>query len=917
MRIHRIRIANFRGVDAAEVAFDPTGVTVIEGPNEVGKTSLAEAFTLVIEELDSSSKAALKAVKPVHRDESPEVEVELSTGPYRFVIQKRWFKGKNTTLEVLAPVREQHVGREAHDRMHAIIDETADRDLWAALRLDQGQSLGQAVLGTRSLQAALDAAAGGAGVADLAGGAHHAGEDEHTPGDAPGSTPDTTPEESAEGSAGHLWQRIEDEWKLYFTNTGQPRGDRKGLSTAIEHAQSEVSRLEAELSALENKSATVALHSARLDELAIEHDRAVVTQAEFTAEWEGLQGAISEAKALVLTRDNALLACERPRQAVLDRQAAVAEVARLASIAKELAAAHERQAPVAAEHERRDVELADAVAAARASWDAARVLHDQREGEAHYAHEVLDHQLLVERFGHVAEGTTLLLDAEKVLSSSRINAELLAAMEAAQTQMMVAEAVVQAGAGSVHVEALGALTVDIDGVAVSLASGESHDRPITDASIITIPGVARVVIAPGPGARDGADKLASARAEVARLLAAAGVPDIDSARTAASEHAAAEMARSRADELLRVHLRDLTPELMETKIDGLASSIAAYQAQHPGAHEIPSEVDEADRVLADTAKVVAAARTKLDSAIEAHSTFGAGNGARIADAAERQARLSVASDAARHAHDALDEARRLTPDPSLSAAVTEAEAVLAAAQAQVDATAEALAAKDPASVEAKLLNARALVQRLTKDQVDLDRERAELLAELRAKGEEGLQQQLDEARTAHSEAARRFARDAARAAAADLLYRTMQERREAAHRRYVAPFRERIEQLGRIVYGPTFEVVLDNELRVAQRSLHGVTLPVAQLSTGAQEQLAILARLACAATVSDDGGAPVIFDDAMGWTSPDRLAPMGAAIATAGRNCQVIILTCTPGRYAAVGTATTVRLNRAISSNPG
>ena len=38
------------------------------------------------------------------------------------------------------------------------------------------------------------------------------------------------------------------------------------------------------------------------------------------------------------------------------------------------------------------------------------------------------------------------------------------------------------------------------------------------------------------------------------------------------------------------------------------------------------------------------------------------------------------------------------------------------------------------------------------------------------------------------------------------------------------------------------------------------------------------------------------------------VARMGAAIATAGRECQVIVLTCTPGRYAHVGNATVVSL---------
>ncbi len=39
MKFHRIRIENFRGVVKREIEFDPTGVTVAEGPNEIGKSS--------------------------------------------------------------------------------------------------------------------------------------------------------------------------------------------------------------------------------------------------------------------------------------------------------------------------------------------------------------------------------------------------------------------------------------------------------------------------------------------------------------------------------------------------------------------------------------------------------------------------------------------------------------------------------------------------------------------------------------------------------------------------------------------------------------------------------------------------------------------------------------------------------------
>ena len=82
-----------------------------------------------------------------------------------------------------------------------------------------------------------------------------------------------------------------------------------------------------------------------------------------------------------------------------------------------------------------------------------------------------------------------------------------------------------------------------------------------------------------------------------------------------------------------------------------------------------------------------------------------------------------------------------------------------------------------------------------------------------------------------------------------------------------------------------------------------------QLSTGTREQLGVLCRLACASITSPDGkGAPVVIDDALGWSDTARLQSMGQAITQAGSKCQIIILTCMPGRYGNVGQAKTVRL---------
>ena len=52
MRIQRIALKDFRGVGSADIAIAETGVTIVEGPNEIGKSSLAEALYLLFDELD-------------------------------------------------------------------------------------------------------------------------------------------------------------------------------------------------------------------------------------------------------------------------------------------------------------------------------------------------------------------------------------------------------------------------------------------------------------------------------------------------------------------------------------------------------------------------------------------------------------------------------------------------------------------------------------------------------------------------------------------------------------------------------------------------------------------------------------------------------------------------------------------------
>lgn len=84
----------------------------------------------------------------------------------------------------------------------------------------------------------------------------------------------------------------------------------------------------------------------------------------------------------------------------------------------------------------------------------------------------------------------------------------------------------------------------------------------------------------------------------------------------------------------------------------------------------------------------------------------------------------------------------------------------------------------------------------------------------------------------------------------------------------------------------------------------GLPVPLEGLSTGAREQLSVLSRLAVAKVVDADEGMPVVLDDALGWSDPDRLRRMARALERAGADAQVLVLTCTPGRYDAIAGAT-------------
>jgi hypothetical protein len=881
MRLHRINIKNFRSVDRFTLTFDIDGVTIIEGDNEIGKSCIPEALNLVLETLDSAKTKQIKAVKPVHRDAGPEVEVEISTGDYRFVLAKRWLKQPSTTLSLSSPKREQLTGREAHERVQAILAETLDHDLWAALNVQQGGDLALPNFNVPALGRALDAASGGAV-----------------------STP----------HAENLWERIQAERDLYWTPGGQSKAHRIALADRVTEARDAVKSIESEIAQMDIDVAEVDRLNTALPELERQLEGCQVKDAELAEQGRLAELAVAELRAASIALDAATSAHERAAEKVEEREALAGETERNRAHFDELQSQQDATAPSEIAARTRHDEARLAVEYYGSVRDAAEQALRLAARDTEHMRQKIEVEQFTERLDHARTAEALFVAAEEVAERIRVTAESLAEIEGRHLDFVRAEAALDFGSATLTVEALSATRLTIDGDNVELASGTLHEVSVPGALDVEVPGIVRMSVVAGNSAQDLAAESVRLQERYLGACRDAGVTDVIDARTQLAERQTAEKDAVNAQTAIQAALRDLTPDTLAKKIENLGTNITQYEAERAAEPALPETHDdaqtrerEAQEVLAENEDNLAGKAEALDKAAAEVQRLGI-------DMAVSGATLAAAEQSLEQLEQRLTEARDQITDAKLEADIRAAEERSHLTSIAFDEANRKVIEVDPDLLSDLIDNAKAATKRIAADISTAADDRTRALARLSLRGNDGLQHQLDTALTElrHLE----YEHDSLelRAETARLLHDVVASCREDIRRRYHSPFRHQIERLGRILLGDTFEVELDDDLRIAKRTLNGVTLDFEQLSAGAREQLGIVARLACATIVCGDGGAPVVLDDTLGWTDPTRLGAMGAIIAIAGKGCQVIVLTCTPGRYASIGDARIVRLPTATTS---
>ncbi len=886
MRIRRLILRNFRGVAFRELHFPPAGVTVVEGPNEVGKSSLAEAVDLLFEEPDGSTKQRVKAVKPVNADVGAEVEAEITVGPYHLVYRKRWHRQPETVLQVLAPRAEHFTGRRAHDRMNEILDETIDRALWKALRYQQGIGIAQAALGdSPSLSAALDLAATGKGLGD-------------------------------QGEAEDLWSRVGEERDRYFTPTGRPNAARTRLDEQVAKAEEEAAHLARALAEMEGAAEDhrrLRQELARLSGRLAEQEKVVAARS---AQWSALQTQSREVERLAAEAERAAHLAERTASVHQQRCELVeqlrAEREALAGLVEEGESEAPSREAAAATVSRAQVAREEARQAHRSAEQAAELAAADFE----YFRELFNLEMLAERQQRVLQAEREQGEALAFLDACPIDAARLEEIEQAYLAAATARAGLNAESASVLVEALAPTELEVDGRGRSLAAGEEVEEPVAGSLQVVLPGRVRITVTGGARTREAEQQVAAVQERLQVLYSGAGVSGDDAlaaARDLERRRRAAEATARRAAQALQENLRDLTPQGLAGMIDRARERTEAHRERRPAELPLPAGRDEAQAASEEAAARLRLAKETLEQREREIELAERALREVQATGLERTIRAQTIEEKVTVIEKQLAVEREAVGDEELAAARAEARQSADAAAAAHRAAAEGLQAQNPAEAEALLENARGVLERMKEAGRAAELEMAGLTSRLESQGEAGLHDRLNAAQSTLAGLQREKEHTDRRAEAADLLCRTLGEHRDAAKRSYVAPFREQLERFGSLVFEGQLSIELDHEdLRVVSRTLDGVTVPWESLSMGAREQLSLLARLAGSVLVSraeaGHGGVPVIVDDALGSSDPARLERLGAVLSLAGRQGQVIVLTCTPDRYRHVGSATVIRL---------
>ncbi|WP_375244689.1 hypothetical protein [Sphingomonas parapaucimobilis] len=856
LTIRRITVGGFRKFRtpfAIEGLQD--GLNIVIEPNETGKSTLLEALRAAFFVRHNTKNQLAQSFAPHGEAVGPEIRVGFDVDGTPWTITKRFLR--SPSVEVSGPLGRAH-GEEAESRLNTLLGSTRDTSrggdittygalglLWVAQTEALSVSApGQIVRDTiaSTLEAEVGAIMGGE-------------------------------------AYGRVRTRIESQFDLYWTPTGQKKGRQNEARDRAEKAEIAARQAAERLATLERNFTELEAVRGRLKsvqrEIADETD--IQTRKDLVASLE-----VARAAAQILSTRTAEQAAAAGRLTSLADLKMRHEVASTAheTAAAALTASRQRRASVAEEL----ASAKDKAATARAGLETARTERQDARLALVAGEERVRQSRRVAAIGAARQRYADLLTLEaqyddaSALSVTAIPVETIDDLDEHDRAVASAQAIVSAGA--TWIALLGAA----DGVTLDGEPMVTGERAVTRPAHICFGG-AELVVTPPPAAASAEEMLASALRKRKAALDGLGVADLAAAR------ARNEAARDAAAELRTLAAR-MTAVTPADDILGLAAGAAALKLF---VAELDESSDLGDALLPDIAALTEALDTADSNLARAEglqdSAIAALRRAEEDDAPLSATEAGAVSDLANAVSQiAAIEARQewATLDADLAKArETTAEAAVKLEDAKRDATAHDVTAINR---KIEIIDARARTSAETRTK--LETEVARLEGTIESEGGLGLADRAAAAREEAEAAQAALLRVTEDADTLKLLRDTLEAARNETSAKFVGPVAKRakryIEQLL-----PDCELTFSEDLALERVVRAGVGEDCASLSRGTQEQLAVLTRIAFADMLLEQGKpVSLILDDPLVYSDDGRLDTMIEILSEVATRMQVILLTC-------------------------
>jgi uncharacterized membrane protein YheB (UPF0754 family) len=851
MRLREIELRHWRGLNQLLAVLSPR-LNLILGPNESGKSRIFQALQFGLFETCKGTAQRKQALQSWASSESPFVRIAFTDGRVDYELQKQFLKGASAQLSGGGRTLR---GEEAEDSLRQILgarppsNRGAGREelgIWPLLMVSQGDS--------------------------------RLPVHEHLNADGRDRLQDRLSREIGVAAISAAGQRVmslvEAEYQRYYTATGQ---EGKSLREARGELRMAEDRLAADTSALQRQEQTAqALASNRLELVELERRR---LEAQRQADIARARAEAAQAAGqLVATAQGALdtnvQKVTSARDALAARQQADTTIGRLTNELARLQ--REQESRAALQHE-----LEQSLHAAERQF----VEATRSAGEARIAVENLQRQ---QRRAQLSSASQDL--GARIAGLQQLEAEIAAARatraglplidDAHLARLKLLEQVSRAAAAKLQGAAVNIVVhlrqnAVIDGV--PRAAGESIQLHVVDNQRISLGELADVEIRPGGGELERLRSAAyAATAELESALQAAGAENvvhavaINAERTSCERQIAelgkqAKATSSKSLAQLREELAACSAELTRlgpvssVAIDETASQ-AARQAADVALVQVASDREGAVAALGEFRNDMTVLLTRLATLRGEHEQF-VGQYAERPTALQLQEALDAASGERERSTRALADAKQNFVDLGGADILTDARRL---------------------GISAEGLAARVRDVRSAGDQMQ---------GELRTLMLIGYYESQEEAGARVEQARVELARLERQAAAAKRLWEVLSVERRRVVEKLTAPVTLRVRPYLQELF-PGCGLDAGEGLDIRGLQSEQLSEPFGELSGGAQEQVSLLTRIGLAEVLAADGTLPLVLDDALVNTDPERIRRIQRLLFRAADNLQIILFSC-------------------------